>query len=79
MGLSADQFPAFLDAHDLFNLRERSEGLERVMGSFVSDGRDDSLLGAKDRSWIIPEALDLGDDFVDLSARSLGLNDNDHK
>lgn len=79
MGLSADQLSAFLDSHDFFNLSERGEGLEGVMSSFVSDGRDDGLLGAKDGPRIIPEALDLGDDFVDLSTRSLGLNDNDHK
>jgi hypothetical protein len=68
----------FCTAHDLFDLGQDVQRFERVMSAFVSDGRDDCLFGAKNRPGIVAEAFHFLDDLVDLLARCVRFDDDDH-
>src|SRR5262249_1420663 len=69
---------ALLHAEDVLDLGHGEEALEGVMGALVADGRDDALLRADDGARLVPELLHLGDDLIELLARSMGADDNDH-
>jgi hypothetical protein len=79
MGLAAGELVTLLDAEDVLDLREGEEGLQGVVGAFVTYGRDDGLLRADDGAGVVAKFLDLSNYFVDLLAGRMGTDDDDHE
>jgi len=78
-GFAAGELVALLDAEDVLDLREDEEGLEGVMGAFVTDGRDDGLLRADDGTGVVAKFLDLSDYLVDFLTGGVWADDDDHE
>lgn len=78
MRLPACELVAFLDAQNALDLREGGEGLEILVGAFVADRRDHRLGRAEDRSGIIAQFGDLGDDLLNGGFGGVWTKNDDH-
>ena len=70
---AADELVALLHAVDVLDLRPGSEGLERLVGVFVSDGGDDGLHLAMDGAGLVAKLRDFRDDFFDFGQFKIRL------
>ncbi len=77
--LAAGQLVALLHPVNVLHLGPRRQGLQRLMGILVPNGRDHGLDVTVDGPGLVTELGDFRDDFFDLGRVEVGLEYDDHK
>ena len=78
MGLAADELVAFLDRHDLLDLRPGGEHFQAGVGAFVSDGPDDRPFHPAHDVGPVAQFSDFPQDFRLVLLRQSRFEDNNH-
>lgn len=78
VGFAADQFMAFLDGGDRFDLGPDGEGFEGLMGMLVADGANDDAGDAAHDVGTVAELADFAEHGEFVFAGGIGFKDDNH-